>query len=211
MLSDLRSPGRVGRPAGTDLVGTCAGDGKVEIYDMLRPPGTNTPSMFRGDDVCIDVILHMCQQTWEALARLLFVFWTRRIVCNSRQLGRGLGAWATTAGNTDGNDEAWYMAPKILLGICMGASSTSFFTTTAVLHSRYLSIDNRQANREKWGFHKNNHFCTRDCVLLLSVAVCLVLAGCPELSGSRIRIVCAFTPQYVCLLVKKCQLCCCAT
>ena len=50
-LSDLRPPGRVGRPAGADLVGTCAGDGKVEIYDALRPPGTNTPSMFRGDGI----------------------------------------------------------------------------------------------------------------------------------------------------------------
>ena len=39
VLSDLRSPGMVGRPAGDDLVWTCAGDGKVEIYDMLRPPG----------------------------------------------------------------------------------------------------------------------------------------------------------------------------
>ena len=65
--SDLRSPWRVGRPAGADLVGTCAGDGKVEIYDMLRPPGANTPSMLRGDDVCSDVMLHfvnVCQQAW---------------------------------------------------------------------------------------------------------------------------------------------------
>ena len=54
-------PGRVGRPAGADLVGTYAGDGKVEIYDMLRPPGTNTPSTFRGDDVCSDdVLLYVC-------------------------------------------------------------------------------------------------------------------------------------------------------
>ena len=60
MLSDLRSPGRVGRLAGADLVGTCAGDGKVDIDDMLRPPGTNTPSTFRGDDVCSDVMLYIC-------------------------------------------------------------------------------------------------------------------------------------------------------
>ena len=49
-----------------------------------------------------------------------FLFFTRRIPCNSRQLGQGLGAWATTAGNTNGGVEAWYIAPKILLGICMG-------------------------------------------------------------------------------------------
>ena len=30
---------------------------------------------------------------------------------------------------------------------------------------------------------------------------------CPKWSGSRVRIVCSFTLQYVCLLVKKCQLC----
>ena len=72
MLSDLRPPGRVGRPAGADLVGTCAGDGKVEIYDMLRPPGTNTPSVLRGDDVFSDAMLHMCQQAWETSAGLLF-------------------------------------------------------------------------------------------------------------------------------------------
>ena len=59
VLSDLRSPGRIGRPAGADLVGACAGDGKIEIYDMLCPPGTNTPSTFRDDDVCSDV-MHVC-------------------------------------------------------------------------------------------------------------------------------------------------------
>ena len=74
VLSDHRSPGRVGRPAGVDLVGTCAGDGKVEIYDMLCPRGTRTPSMFRGDDVCSDVMLYICQPKWETSARLLFFF-----------------------------------------------------------------------------------------------------------------------------------------
>ena len=81
--------------------------------------------------------------------RLLFLFlffWTRRIACNSRQLERGLGAWATTAGNTNGDVEAWYMARKILLGICMGASSTSFFTSTAALRSRHQSIDHLQSS-----------------------------------------------------------------
>ena len=131
MLSYLRSPRRVDRRASTDLVGTCSGDGKVEIYDMLHPPGTNTPSMFHGDDVCSDVMLYtcVCQQTWEMSVRLPFLlFWTGRIACNSRQFGRGLHEWATTAGNTNGDVETWYMAPNILLGICMGASSTSFFT-----------------------------------------------------------------------------------
>ena len=220
--SDLRSPWRVGRPAGADLVGTCAGDGKVEIYDILRPPGANTPSMLRGDDVCSDVMLHfvnVCQQTWCTWdlgeAPFLF-FWTRRIACNSRQLGRGLEAWATTAGNTNGDVEAWYMAPKILLGICMGASSTSFLTTTAVMCSRHhQSIDNGQSPIqrpiEKMIFPQKNIFRMRGCVLLLLVAVCLVRAGGPEWNGSRVRIVCPFTPQYVYLLVKKRQLCCCAS
>ena len=142
VLSDLRSPRRVGRSAGVDLVGTCAGDGKVEISDMLCPPGKNTPSMFRGDHVCSDVMLYMCQKTWETSVRPFLFFWTRRIACNSQQLRRGLGAWATTAGNTNGDVEAWHMAPKILLGICMGASSTSLFTTTAVPCSKRLPIDN---------------------------------------------------------------------
>ena len=132
-----------------------------------------------------------------------FSWWTRRIACNSRQFERGLGAWATTAGNTDGDVEAWYVAPKALLGICMGASSTPLFTTTAVLCSRHESIDNVTIQRsiEKNGV--STFFCTRGCVLLLFVAVCLVRAGCPEWSGSRVRIVCPLAPQYVCLLVKK--------
>ena len=119
----------------------------------------------------------MCQP-WETSARFLFLFfWTRRIACNSRQLGRGLRAWRTRAGNTNGDVEAWYIAPKILLGICMDASSASFFTTTAVLCSRYQSIDNRQCSGQsrKWRFHRfhrHNRFCMRGCVLLLFVAVC---------------------------------------
>ena len=44
------------------------------------------------------------------------------------------------------------MAPKVLLGICMSASSMSLFTTTAVLYSRHQSIDKatiqRSINRE---------------------------------------------------------------
>ena len=81
-------------------MGTCAGDGKVEIDDMLRLPGTNTPFMFRDDDVCSDVMLYnMCQQTWEMgdLGEApFFVLWTMRVIaCNSRQVGRGLEAWAT--------------------------------------------------------------------------------------------------------------------
>ena len=53
--------------------------------------------------------------------------------------------------------------------------------------------------------------CMRGYVLLLFVAVCLVRAGCPEWSGSRVRIACPCTPPYVYLLVKKRQLCCCAS
>ena len=79
VLSDLRSPGRVGRLAGADLVETCAGDGEVETYDMLHLPGTNTPSTFRGDDVCSDVMLYVCQQTWETSVTLLFVFFLQGI------------------------------------------------------------------------------------------------------------------------------------
>ena len=113
------------------------------------------------------------------LCEVPFVFFiSRRIACNSRQLGRGLGAWATTAGNTNGDVEALYMAPKILLGICMGASSTSFFTTTAVLCSRHQSIDIRQSSGQSKKMAippiplGHNIFCMRCCVLLLFVAVC---------------------------------------
>ena len=43
VISDLRSPGSVGRPAGPGVVRTCAGDREVEIYDMFHTPGTYTP------------------------------------------------------------------------------------------------------------------------------------------------------------------------
>ena len=51
VLSDLPSPGSVGRPARGVFARTCAGDRKVDIYDMFPTPGTNTPSTFRGHDV----------------------------------------------------------------------------------------------------------------------------------------------------------------
>ena len=121
----------------------------------------------------------MCQQTWKTFASFLFLFfWTRRIACYSRQLGRGLGAWATTAGNTNRGVEARYMAPKVLLGICMGASSTLFFAVTAVLCSRQQSVDNRQSSGQSRKMvippipQTYNLFCMRGCVLLLFVAVC---------------------------------------
>ena len=41
VLSDLRSPGSVCRPAGVVFVRTW--DRKVEIYDMFRTPGTYVP------------------------------------------------------------------------------------------------------------------------------------------------------------------------
>ena len=143
MLSDLRSPGRVGRPAGADLVGTCAGDGKVGMYDMLRSPGTNTLSTFVGDGVCGDV-MPMCYVSANMgdLCEVLFLGGGKAYSLQLAPTTTGLGAWATTAGNTNGDVEAWYIAPKILLGICMCASSTSFFTSTAVLCSRHQSIDN---------------------------------------------------------------------
>ena len=178
----LRSPVpvRVGRPAGGNLVGTCAGDGKVEIYDMLRPPGTNTPSTFRGDEVCSYVLHVLCVSKHGKPLRGSFFsfFWTRRVACNSRQLERGLGAWATTAGNISGDVEAWHMAPKILLGICMGASKTSFFTTSAVPCSRHQSIDNRQSSGQSRKMAISpipqtlHIFYMRGCVLLPFVAVC---------------------------------------
>ena len=43
VFSDFRSPGSVGLPAGAVVVTTCAGDGKVEIYDMFHTPGTYMP------------------------------------------------------------------------------------------------------------------------------------------------------------------------
>ena len=42
MLSDLRFPESVGHPAGAAVV-SCAGDGKVEVYDMFHSPGTYMP------------------------------------------------------------------------------------------------------------------------------------------------------------------------
>ena len=84
---------------------------------------------------------------------------------------------------------------------------------TAVLCFRHQSIDNRRSSghSRKMRFPPNSLFCIRGCALLLFVAVCLVRAGWPEWNGSRVRIVCPFAPQYVCLLVKKGQLCCSAT
>ena len=46
VVSDLRSPGSVGRPAGASVGGGCAGDRKVET-NMFRAPGTYMPSRFR--------------------------------------------------------------------------------------------------------------------------------------------------------------------
>ena len=96
MRSDLRSPWRVGRPAGADLVGTCAGDGKVEIYDMLRPPGTNTPSMFRGDDVCSGVMLYVSANTGD-LGEAPFVFLDKACslqLATIRTRARGMGHYS---------------------------------------------------------------------------------------------------------------------
>ena len=54
---------------------------------MLRPPGTNTPSMFRGDDIRSDVMLYVRQQTWETSVRLLFFFFFRRFSNNTGRAG----------------------------------------------------------------------------------------------------------------------------
>ena len=43
VLSDLRSSGSAGRPAGAAVMRTCTGDRKVEIYDMFHTPGTYMP------------------------------------------------------------------------------------------------------------------------------------------------------------------------
>ena len=51
----------------------------------------------------------------------------------------------------------------------------------------------------------------RGCVLLLFAWCVSGGPGCREWSGSRVRIVRPFTPQYVYLLVQKRQLCCCAS
>ena len=67
------------------------------------------------------------------------------------------------------------------------------------------SIDNRQSSGQstKTRFpHKQSHR-MRGCVSLLFIAVCWVRAGGPEWSGSRVRLVRRFTPQHVCLSVKK--------
>ena len=46
VLSDLRSPGSVGHPAGAAVVRTCAADRKVDIYNMLHTPGTYMPPTY---------------------------------------------------------------------------------------------------------------------------------------------------------------------
>lgn len=51
MLSDLRCPGSVGRPAGTVVVRTCAGGHDLGIHDKFPTPGMNTPSTFPFDDL----------------------------------------------------------------------------------------------------------------------------------------------------------------
>ena len=43
VLSNIRFPGSVGHPTGAAVVRTCAGDRKVEIYDMFHTPGTYMP------------------------------------------------------------------------------------------------------------------------------------------------------------------------
>ena len=152
MLSDLRSPGRIGRPAGADLVGTylC---GRRQGRDLRHTlPARHKHAvhvLWRWRVSCNDAmhVLRVSKHERPLRGSFFCFFRTRRIARNSRKLRWGLGAWATTvttAGNTNGGVEAWYIAPKILLGICMGASSTSFFITTAVLCSRHQSIDHRQ-------------------------------------------------------------------
>ena len=186
---------------------------------MLRPPGYNTPSTSRGDDRCSDVMHVLCVSKHGRPLRVFFWGGPRRIACNSGQLGRGLKAWANTAGNANGGVEAWYMAPKILLGVCMGASSKSLFHNNccAVFQASInlqsiiqRSIQKNGVSTEIYLLYGELCFVAVRCCLLF--AVCLVRAGCPEWSGSRVRnIVCPFTPQYVYLLVKKRQLCCCAS
>ena len=51
VLTDLSPPGSVGRPAAVVFVRARAGDYELEIYEKFHTPGTNTPSMFRCDDV----------------------------------------------------------------------------------------------------------------------------------------------------------------
>ena len=75
----------------------------------------------------------------------------------------------------------------------------------------HQSIDNRQSS----GQSRKMRFPKKYSVLyaglcLVAVRRCLlsVRALGPEWNGLRVCIVCPFTPQYVCLLIKKCQLCC---
>ena len=82
-----------------------------------------------------------------------FLFlWTMRIACHSRQVGRGLGAWATTAGSTNADVDAWYMALKIMLGICMGASlNVLFHNCCAVFQASVDRQSTTQRSIEKNG------------------------------------------------------------
>ena len=43
VLFGLRCPWRVGRPAGAAVVRSCAGDRRVEIYNVCHTPGTYMP------------------------------------------------------------------------------------------------------------------------------------------------------------------------
>ena len=76
VISDLRSPGSVGRPAGPVVVGTCAGDREVEIYDMFHTPGTYKPPT------------GFVAVTHDTYVRpLLFFFFQRKVETSTYQRG----------------------------------------------------------------------------------------------------------------------------
>ena len=103
------------------------------------------------------------------------------------------------------------MAPEILLSICIGASSNVPFHNCCAAVFQSAPQHRQSSQTSEMGFRqKSSYFFGGLCF----VAVCVVRArwpGCPEWRGSRVPIVRPFIPQYVYLLVKKRQLCWCAS
>ena len=99
VLSDLRSSGSVGRPAGAAVVRTCTGDRKVETYDMFHTPGTCMPPTG---------FVAMTNDTY--LQYLLCLFSAKSRDFNARA-GRVLATDTTRAANSNDNVEPGCMPP----------------------------------------------------------------------------------------------------
>ena len=144
---------------------------------FARPAQTCRPCFVAMTYVVMPCYIYVCD-LGEAP---FFVFWTWRITCDSRQLGRGLEAWATTAGNTNGDVEAWYMAPLILLGIYLhGCKLNAPFHNNccAVFQSSVDRQSTIQRSIERKGFPQKSSF--------LYAELCFVAVRCCLLGACRL-------------------------